>query len=77
MSKKKRPNQKPTAPAQPSGPIPHVTPVTYGDIFATFVDEARQIGNEVVQRRAHQDAVDAFLKSKGLVDEFTAWLKAR
>lgn len=47
--------------------------VTQGNVFATFVHEAQQIGQEVVARRAFDDDVSEFLKEKGLVEEFEAW----
>jgi hypothetical protein len=78
MSKKKRPNQKPTqaAPATPAI-VMQKTPVTHGNVFAAFVDEAKQIGEEVAARRSFQEAVGAFLTEQGLVAQFEAWRAAR
>jgi hypothetical protein len=45
-------------------------PVKQGNVFATFLEEAQQLGREVVARRAFDEAVGAFLKEKGLVEEF-------
>lgn len=60
MGTKKRPNTAPVA-------------VNRGDVFATFLHEAQTIGREVVARREFTEQVTAFLKTKGLVEEFEAF----
>lgn len=73
MSKKKHPNkahQKPLVQRPPP-------PVLHGDVFRTFVDEARSIGNEVVARREFDLDVVEYLRSKGLFDEWCAWRAAK
>ena len=69
MAKKKRSSPAPKQPAPPA--------VTQGNVFATFLQEAQSIGNEVQARRAFQNEVGAFLAEKGLIDEFEAWRRAR
>lgn len=76
MSKKKSPNKAPVnqnAAQTPAAPVP----VTQGNVFATFIEEARSIGAEVTARRALHNEVAAFLQSKGLIEEFEAFRKAR
>ena len=64
------PAQKPSASNAPS-------PVTAGNVFATFMREAQSIGNEVEARRAFDTEVSVYLKEKSLVDDFEGWRKAR
>jgi hypothetical protein len=73
MSKKKRPNKPSTKTAAVSAP----PPVTQGNVFATFLQEAQSIGNECMARRTMQGRVAVFLEMKGLVAEFEAWNKER
>ena len=70
MSKKKRPIPKP---AQAPAIVMQKTPVTHGNVFAAFVSEAGQIGEEIAARRRFQDEVGAFLAERGLVADFEAW----
>jgi hypothetical protein len=70
MPKKKRPSKAPQK-------IMVKPPVLQGNVFATFLQEAQSIGNEVEARRKMQNEMGAFLAEKGLVDEFNAWLQAR
>lgn len=70
MKRKKSPNKG----TQPS---PQKTPVMQGDCFATFLREAQSIGNEVVARREFCADVVEFLETKGLVDEWAQWRKAK
>lgn len=56
-------------------PVP--VPVMNGDCFATFVKEADSIGREVVARRQFAADVVAFLREKGLFEEWTAWHERR
>ena len=51
--------------------------VLRGDVFATFVHEAKSLGDEVVARRAFDDDVGAFLKERELLADFEAWRVAR
>lgn len=69
MSKKKRP--------QKTAVVPTPSPVTQGNVFATFMREAQSIGNEVEARRAFDNEVSIYLKEKSLVDDFEGWRKAR
>ncbi len=64
MSRKKRP-QKPAA----SAPLP----VLHGNAFATFLQEAHSLGNEVVARREFDADIVEYLKQKGLLEEWGAW----
>lgn len=58
--------------------VPQQAPaVTQGNVFATFLQEATSLGNEVMARRALQNEIGAFLAQKGLVDEFEAFRNAR
>lgn len=47
------------------------------DVFATFVDQAQSLGNEVAARRRFDADVSEFLKTKGLVAEFETFRKSR
>jgi len=78
MSRKNRPNKQKTM-QKVAAPviIMHQTPVTHGDVFATFLDEARNIGNEVSARRAHDAEIAEFLQVKGLTAEFEAFRAAK
>lgn len=69
MSKKKRPNKVLVPAPQPA--------VLHGDVFHAFVNEARQIGNEVAARRVFETDVAEYLKQKDLLDEFVKWRDAR
>lgn len=77
MSKKKRPNQKPAQAVAAPAIVMQKTTVTHGNVFAAFVDEAKQIGEEVAARRAFQEEVGAFITEKGLTAQFEAWRAAR
>jgi hypothetical protein len=74
MSKKKRQPKTVTktlnVPVAPS-------PVVQGKVFATFLDEAQKIGNELNARRAMQNEIGVYLAEKGLVSDFEAWRAAR
>jgi hypothetical protein len=70
MSKKKRPDK---APRQQ----PVALPVTHGDCFRTFIDEATKIGNEVMARRQFDADVIEYLTQKGLMNEWSQWLDAK
>jgi hypothetical protein len=74
MSRKNRPNQKPSPAAAPD---PLMQPVLVKDVFATFLDVARSIGNEVQARRGFADEIGAYLAEKKLVDDFNGWRAAR
>lgn len=56
-----------------NAPVPQNPPCLQGDVFATFIDEASKIGNEVAARRRFDAQVSAYLKEKGLVEDFEAW----
>lgn len=71
MSKKK-PSKKPAQVIQAPP-----KPVVHGNVFATFMQEAQSIGNEVEARRALQNEVAKFLAEKNLAEEFEAWRKER
>ena len=73
MSKKKRPNKVTT----PVAVAPPKKPVLEGDVFVRFIDEARSIGNEVAARRQYEDDVVAYLTTKGLFQEWSAWRAAK
>ena len=73
MSRKKRPNSPSPTPPAPAGPLP----VLNGNCFATFIDEARSIGNEVAARRQFDADIMEYLKQKSLLEEWSAWYDAR
>lgn len=74
----KRKKAAPKAPSQKSSaPDPMMQPVLVKDVFATFLDVARSIGNEVQARRAFDSEVGVYVTEKGLVDDFNAWREAR
>lgn len=70
MSRKKHPNP---PPVKPAGPLP----VLHGNVFATFLQEAQSVGNEVVARREYDSDVAEYLTQKGLMQEWTAWREAK
>lgn len=70
MTKKKRPNK-------PVQEKPAASPVTQGNVFATFLLEASSLGNEVEARRKFDNDVGVFLSEKNLVREFETWREAR
>lgn len=74
MSRKNRPDKKPSPAAAPD---PLMQPVLVKDVFAVFLDVARSIGNEVQARRAFADEVGTYLADKKLVDDFNGWRSAR
>lgn len=66
MTKRKSPKTVPGgSPVKPS--------VLHGDVFRSFLDEARSIGNECAERRVFDAHVVEFLTEKGLMDEWAAW----
>jgi hypothetical protein len=71
MSKKKPLRKAPRVVTAPPAPV------LAGDVFRAFVDEARSIGNEVAARRLYDEDVVAFLREKGLYDEWAAWRQAK
>lgn len=76
MSRKNRPNKQPAKLGpQPASVQPQ--PITYGNVFAAFVQEAQSIGNEIDSRRRFGKDVEDYLKVKGLVDDFVAWRQAK
>jgi urease alpha subunit len=77
MSRKNRPNSPKNQNATPTPAAPAPQPVVYGNVFATFLDEATKIGNEVMARRQTERDVADFLKMKNLIEEFDAWRKAK
>lgn len=52
-------------------------PVVHGNVFATFMQEAQSLGNEVAARRELQNEVAKFLAEKELAEEFEIWRKER
>ena len=75
MSNKKRPETSPAATPAPVDPL--MQPVLVKDVFATFLDVARSIGNEVQARRAFTEEIGVYLAEKKLVDDFNGWRTAR
>lgn len=76
MKKKTRPN----APARALGPQPADAPpppppqpVMHGSCFATFMQEAMSMNNEVIARREYDKDVGEYLVSKGLAADFNVW----
>ncbi len=72
MSKRKSPKK---VSSKSIAPVP--SPVLQGDCFRTFLAEAMSIGNECTARREFDDEVIAYLREKGLFDEWSAWREAK
>jgi hypothetical protein len=72
MKRKKSPNKAPqqTPAIQPK-------PVMVGDVFQTFLHEAKSVGREVIARREWAADVVEFLESKELLVEWSDWRKAK
>ncbi len=72
MAKRKRSNKVPLKIVTVAPP-----PVLQGNCFATFLDEARSIGNECNARRAFDAEVIEYLEHKGLTDDWSKWREAK
>ena len=54
-----------------------LVPVNQGDVFACFITESNALIQEVRARRIFTEEVTAFLKAKGLLQEFETFRDER
>ena len=62
---------------KPAAAVPASKPVMQGQVFVTFIAEAREMVAELMARRQFDADAAAFLKERGLTDAFSAWRDAR